>query len=114
MDEISFALINKALDVLNLRYLYTAQNMANANSPEYRPVRVAFEDSLRAAAQDGRRAIEGVEPRVFAEVSQEAAPALRLDLELATASQTAARYRALIEILGRQMALHRSVVSGGR
>jgi flagellar basal-body rod protein FlgB len=114
MDEVSFALIDKALDGLNLRYLYTAQNIANANTPDYRPVRVSFEDSLRAAASRGPRAIGAVEPRIVTEASLEAEPTLRLDLELATASQTAARYRALIEILGRQMALHRSVVTGGR
>ncbi len=114
MDEISFALISKALDGLNLRYLYTAQNIANANSPDYRPVRVSFEESLRTAAFRGPRAIETVEPRIITEASLEGQPAPRLDLELATASQTASRYRALIEILGRQMALHRSVVTGGR
>jgi flagellar basal-body rod protein FlgB len=114
MDEISFALISKALDGLNLRYLYTAQNIANANSPDYRPVRVSFEESLRAAAVRGAPAIERVEPRILTEASLEGETALRLDLELATASQTASRYRALMEILGRQMALHRSVVTAGR
>jgi flagellar basal-body rod protein FlgB len=114
MEEISFALISKALDGLNLRYLYTAQNIANANSPDYRPVRVSFEESLRAAAVRGKPAIERVEPRILTEVSLEGETTLRLDLELATASQTASRYRALIEILGRQMALHRSVVTAGR
>jgi len=39
---------------------------------------------------------------------------MRLDLELAAAAQTASRYRALVDLMGRQMALHRAVVSGGR
>jgi flagellar basal-body rod protein FlgB len=111
MDEISFALIHKALEGLHLRYLYTAQNIANANSPDYQPMRVSFEDRLRAAASSGRPAIEEVEPRVFVETGDQTSASLRLDLELASASQIAGRYRALIEILGRQMALHRSVIS---
>ncbi|MBC7768222.1 MAG: hypothetical protein H7124_05495 [Phycisphaerales bacterium] len=112
MDPISAALIHKALEGLNQRFLFTSQNIANANTPDYRPVRVTFEDELARASRQGARAIEAVEPRIITE--GEEAGALRLDLELATASQTAARYRALIDILGRQMALHRSVVMGGR
>lgn len=112
MDPISAALIDKALDGLNQRYLFIAQNIANANTPNYRPVRVEFESALRAAAGRGVVAIEAVEPRVVVE-PEETGP-MRLDLELASAAQTAARYRALVDLLGRQMALHRSIVSGGQ
>lgn len=114
MDEIASALISRALDGLNQRYAFTAQNIANANSPNYRPVRVSFEDSLRAAAEQGRSAIEAVEPRVVYEEPVEGESAMRLDLELATAAQTAGRYRALIDILGREMALQRTLITGGR
>ena len=115
MDEVSAALIMRALDGLTQRHIYTAQNIANANSPDYQPVRVSFEESLRAAAAQGRGAIERVEPRTFLEAPSPGSSAIRLDLELATASQTAMRYRALVEIMGRQMALERAVVSeGGR
>ncbi len=65
MDEASSALIVKALDGLNQRYLFSAQNIANANTPGYRPVRVSFEESLREAAGQGREAIMAVEPRVY-------------------------------------------------
>lgn len=113
MDPISTALIAKALDGLNQRSLFTAQNIANANSSDYRPAHVTFEESLRTAASDGLGAINAVEPQTL--IDEGAAP-MRLDLELAAASQTAMRYRALIEILGRQMALDRAVLSaaGGR
>lgn len=115
MDQISSALITQSLDGLHQRYLFTAQNIANANTPGYQPMRVSFEAALRAAADQGVSAIQAVEPRVFAdEAYADGDAAMRLDLELATAAQTAMRYRALIDILGRQMALHRSVVSAGR
>lgn len=42
MESISTALIAKALDGLTARYQATAQNIANANSPNYRPIRVTF------------------------------------------------------------------------
>jgi flagellar basal-body rod protein FlgB len=115
MDEVSATLISKALDALSLRYQFTAQNIANANSPGYRPIRVTFEESLKAAAAKGEAAIRAVEPKVHYANDAAASAEARLDLELASAAQTAGRYRALIEILGRQMALHRAVVmDGGR
>ena len=115
MDEISAAVLKKALDGLSMRYSYIAQNIANANSPNYSPVKVSFEDELRSAAARGLGAIQDMKPQ--AEVSQRdlVSPEMRLDLELADASQTSMRYRAMLEILGQQMALHRAVVSeGGR
>ncbi len=110
MREISATLIMKALDGLALRYQFAAQNIANANSPGYRPVRVSFEENLKAAATKGIQAIEHVTPTAR-DAPIEASSEARLDLELASASQTAMRYRALLEVLGRQMALRRALVS---
>jgi flagellar basal-body rod protein FlgB len=114
MDEISATLIAKALDGLNQRYRFTAQNIANANSPDYRPVRVRFEEQLRAAAAGGADAVRAVRPAIVIEDQSTATSAMRLDLELASAAQTSMRYRALVDILGRQMALHRAVAMAGR
>ena len=114
MESISGALIAKALDGLTARYQATAQNIANANSPNYRPIRVSFEDSLRSAAANGREAIASVAPKVDFEPAPRIASEMRLDLEIANASQTAMRYGALLSVLGRQMDLARTIVSGGR
>jgi flagellar basal-body rod protein FlgB len=113
MDEVSAALIVRALEGLNQRYMFTAQNIANANTADYRPVRVSFEESLRTAATRGLDAIRDVEARVHVQEAVEGAEPMRLDLELATASQTAMRYRALVDILGRQMALQRALLAAG-
>lgn len=113
MDQISLALIQRALNGLSLRYEFLAQNIANANTPEYRPVRVSFEERLAAAAPHGRDAILAVAPEVIADANPEAG-AMRLDLELAQAGQTAMRYRALIDLLGRQFALVRAAAAAGR
>jgi flagellar basal-body rod protein FlgB len=114
VDAISSALIIKALDGLHLRQAYTAQNIANAGSPDYVPVRVSFEDELRAAATQGLDAIAGVEARVLPREASPTSPELRLDLELAEAAQTSMRWRALIDLLGRQMSLERAIVTDGR
>lgn len=112
MDPVSAVLINKALDGLSTRYLATAENIANANSPGYRPLRVSFEESLRSAAAAGTEATRRVEARI--ERAGVADGEMRLDLELATASETAMRYAALLDLLGRQMQLSRTVIRGGQ
>jgi len=110
VDAITSVIINKALDGLSLRYAATADNIANANSKTYAPKRVAFEDSLKAAAAKGDDAVEQMALDVTRAPASGIGTEPRLDLELANASATSARYSALIELLGREMALDRSVI----
>lgn len=114
MDAISSVLINKALDGLTARYAATAENIANANSRAYRPVRVSFEESLRAAARSGPEAVRAVTPRIETVAPQGSETEVRLDLELATAVETSNRYAALIDLLGRQMQITRTIIRGGQ
>lgn len=114
LDPITSGLILKALDGLATRQLYTSQNIANANSPGYQPVEVSFEGALREAARGGPGAIAGVRPEVHAS-TRPSEGGVRIDLELASAAQTAMRYSGLIEIYGRQVALNKAALSwGGR
>jgi flagellar basal-body rod protein FlgB len=114
MDPVSALLMNKALDGLSLRAIVTAQNIANASSTDYRPLRVTFEEALRAAAQDGQDAVRAVDPKVRPAETTASGKEMRLDLELATASATAMRYAALIDMLGRQMQISQIVIRGGQ
>jgi flagellar basal-body rod protein FlgB len=107
-------LINKALDGLLARQAATAENIANANSPRYRPVRVSFEDALRTASRQGPDAVRTVTPRLEADPAGPLRGGMRIDLELATAAETANRYAALIDLLGRQMQITRTVIRGGQ
>lgn len=111
MDATSAAIITQALDGLHQRYLASAHNIANASSEDFQPLRVSFEESLRQAASAGADAVLAVRPSTF--VDETADGAMRLDLELANAAQTAARYRALIDILSRQMSLERAALGTG-
>lgn len=111
MAEITSTLIVKALDGLSMRSVATAENIANAGSPGFRPLRVSFEDALAAAARRGAGAIEAVRPQLGGAPQGEA---VRVDLELATASSTALRYSALTELLGRQMSLESIAIKGER
>lgn len=109
-DSIS-GLIVKALDGLSARQMATAENIANASSPGFRPLRVTFEQALAEAAGRGEAAVRAVRPRI------EGAPAgepVRVDLELATAQQTAGRYAALTELLNRRMQMEAIAVTGNQ
>ena len=114
MDTVSLALISKALSGLSTRYEFTSHNIANANTENYSPVSVSFESALKAAYPNGVDSINAVSPSIASTTMGEDGGELRLDLELATASQTAMRFGALVNVLGRQMSMTRVVVTGGR
>ena len=111
MGDITSTLLIKALDGLSARQLATAENIANANSPGFRPLRVSFEAALAAAARRGEGAVLTVEPLTTGAALPEP---VRVDLELATASATAGRYSAITELLNRQMQIESLAITGGR
>jgi flagellar basal-body rod protein FlgB len=110
MESVSAAVILKAMEGLSTRIAATAENIANANTANYRPLRVSFEDALAAAARTDEAAVDAVKPSITQEPL--AAGGLRLDLELATDSSTAGRYSALIELLNRQLQLQGVAITG--
>ncbi len=114
MASIASIVIAKVLDGLSARQAATAQNIANGNTDRYRPVRVTFEDSLRAAVAKGPMAIAQVTPQTELQPVPAFGSEMRIDLEVATASQTAMRYGALITVLESRSALMNAVISGGR
>ncbi|HEV7228469.1 hypothetical protein [Brevundimonas sp.] len=114
MNPITEALLLKSLDGLALRASATAHNIANASTPGYRPMRVSFETELANAAADGLAAVKGVRPTVAPDAAFQPGDSFRLDLEMASASMTASRYGALVELLNRHLQITAAAVSGGR
>ncbi|HJT42313.1 MAG TPA: flagellar basal body protein [Rhizomicrobium sp.] len=112
MDSTTATLLIKALDGLSARSVATAQNIANANTPGYRPLRVSFEQVLADAAQRGAGAVQAVSPQIDSIPAGARDGELRLDLELATASATTQRYGGLIEVLDRQLRLQALAITG--
>lgn len=113
MEVAATNIVMKMLDGLDARAIATAQNIANAGSPGYRPVRVTFEQALRDAA-GSPAAIQGLRPEYGQETASGTQEDVRLDLEMATASATATRYAALADLLNRQLQIEALAVSGGR
>ena len=114
MDELSALLIAKSLDGLAMRASAISQNISNANSPGYSPIRVSFEEELRDAANVGPDAVRALEPQFVRTIAAEGSSELRIDLEMASASETALRYSALVDVLSRQLQISRLLVTGGR
>lgn len=112
VSEITSVIAMKALDALSLRAATIAQNVANASSPGYRPVRVSFEDELRQAAARGADAVTAWQPRVGFAPMRPGEDQVRIDLEIAGASATAGRYAALIDVLGREMRMASLAIGG--
>jgi flagellar basal-body rod protein FlgB len=97
----------RVLDGLQLRATATSNNIANANTPNYRPVEVRFEDMLRS--DPGGHVVPAV--RIRPDVP---AGKMRLDQELLTATATAARYGALTDLVNRRLQMDHLVASGAR
>jgi flagellar basal-body rod protein FlgB len=114
MESISSIVLLKALDALAMRATVSAHNIANSNSPNFRPLKLSFEQALRSAADSGRDAIESVQPKIDYAVNEQGRPEFRLDLELATATSAAGRYATLAELLNRQLQIHALAISGNR
>jgi flagellar basal-body rod protein FlgB len=102
----------KALDGLNQRQTATAQNIANAGTPNYRPLRVTFEKALTEAAGQGDAAVAAVTPQIEQVAAGSTDAQLRLDLEMGTAAGTAGRYGALIDVLNRQLQMQSLAITG--
>lgn len=111
MDRLSAQLMIKALDGLSARAVVTAENIANAGTPGYRPLRLSFESALAAAAGN-EAAVRAVRPTIDRAPADSPQADLRLDLELATAASTSLRYAALIDLLNRQLQLQSLAISG--
>ncbi|MGF6805627.1 flagellar basal-body rod protein FlgB [Paraburkholderia sp. Clong3] len=114
------AIAGKALDGLFARQTATAQNVANAGSANFTPLRVSFEDALRDAAAlhpgdtpaSVLARVAGVAPRIDAPLPL-ASNTVRIDDEIATASETSARYAMLAGMLDRTMQIEKLAIGGG-
>jgi flagellar basal-body rod protein FlgB len=117
-SELLVAAISKSLDGLALRQLATSQNIANANSPGYVPLRVEFESALASEVQRAQSgtgsvaSIRALQPRLVQDPLSIVGESVRIDQEIASSSETAMRYSALISVLDRLFTIKNVAVSG--
>lgn len=125
-NDLTMLALRKALDGAQARQWAVATNLANAETPGYRPCRVEFEAQLRAALRQqdslndetNRAAVAAVTPTRH----QYAGPALRrdgnavdLETELQELAESGLQFQAVTRLLARKLAMLRSVATeGGR
>ncbi|MFO1197499.1 MAG: flagellar basal body rod protein FlgB [Burkholderiaceae bacterium] len=122
-DDVTMALLLKALDAASLRHQAIASNLANANSPGYRALRVNFEQQLgfargALARADGSLAaadVAGVSPRLEqAPPPRAGSAAVMVDMEMVRLAQNTVQYQALLKGLSTRMSILATAISEGR
>lgn len=118
INPVTLSLVRAALDAGTLRQVAHANNIANANTPGFKPFAVSFEEGLgevRAALESGSTAQLSPQDipaaRMFTDLAATAAPSL--DTEVAAASGNALQYQALSRALGQQYSLMNLAITGG-
>ena len=116
--------LQRALEGEAARQRTAANNLANLETPGYRPRRVEFQEQLRAALEaQGEEGAEG-EAELLAAVRPEevtyAGPALRRDgnavdieTEMADLAESGLHYQAVIRLLAKKLQMLRSVATEG-
>jgi len=118
---VTSAALERALTGEATRQRATADNLANVDTPGYRPRQVVFEDELRAAlaGPDDPSAAErvaAVQPR---HVVTEGPPlrrdgnAVDVEAEMVRLAQSDLHYSALIKLLTRKLSMLKTVATEG-
>ena len=114
-------LVKLALDAASLRHQAIANNIANANTPGYTPLKVNFEEQLTAARRaSGSSAhpaqLDGV--KAFIEEDRTAAGIgatnVMLDMEAAKLAQNVLHYQALLKGLNQHISLISMAINEGK
>lgn len=122
IDSTTSALLSLALDAASMRHQAIAHNIANANTPGYRPVGVRFEEHMtqaRDAVAQGRQVslsdLSAYRP-VFAFSEEGAAgdQAVSLDMEVAKLSENTLHHQALLKALNRHFSIIGAAISEGK
>lgn len=108
-----------ALDGLWLRQQLIAQNVANQQTADFRPLKLEFESVLQNLSSELR--VEGggeLSPESIAEAREQIAVyqdsgTVQVDQEMAESTMNGVRYQALLTALGKLSALNRAAISGG-
>ena len=118
--ETTGAALEKALEGLALRHQALVSNIANVETPGYRPRRVLFEAALRRAVRaeqqkaSGTRQIEDVVVQQHREAARPGAVArVDLETEMTALAITSAHHETLIRVAIKRLRMLRSAITGG-
>lgn len=122
IDNNTISMLNLALNATTMRHQAIAHNIANADTPGYRPIGVSFEAQLAQA----RDAIASNPNRSFASLGDfqpafELLPpnalgdkAVSLDMEIAKLSENTLHHEALLKALNKHFSIIGSAINEGK
>jgi flagellar basal-body rod protein FlgB len=120
LDDTTVLALSKALDGTARQQQTIATNIANVETPGFRPSQVSFEAALQRAlgapAERQRDALATVSPQVLARPGgsmRRDGNAVDLEAELVDLSEAGLRYRALARLLGKKLKMVQEVIQGG-
>ena len=114
MESNVVTLVRLALDAASLRHQAIANNIANASSSLYAPLKVNFEEQL-GFARSGLGAA-GVPNHVKPFIEPEGGPVtgVRLDMEMVKLAQNTVHYQSLLRALDKRGSILSAAISEGR
>jgi len=113
-SDLSIEAMSKAMSLRLKRHAAIAGNIANADTPGYRPKQIAFEDSLQRAVL-GRSVgnLEKVEGRIFTIDDGTPRPdgnSVNMDKQMANMTENTLLYSATAEFVARKLRMIKSVM----
>ncbi|MEH6461565.1 flagellar basal body rod protein FlgB [Chitinimonas sp. JJ19] len=122
VESVTLSLVSQALDAATLRHQAIAANIANVNTPGYRPVRVSFEEQLTAAGSQLNNGgtlrasdLFGVVPRLErAAVAQTGSHGAGLDMLTAEMAQNTVQYQALLKGVSHHFSILSTIINEGK
>ncbi len=135
-SDLTLKLLGKGLDAMSARQTAISNNMANVETPNYKAVGVAFEDSLRQAIRSdtaiplaqtdndhlnaqGKQAerMENVEARIFRRNDtsmRKDGNNVDVEAEMIGLAETGLRFQTMTQLATKKLALMRMVIQEGR
>lgn len=115
IESVTLSMLSTALDASELQHRVTTTNVANANNPDYVPLKVSFTTHLDMLARQGASSANRALP-AWLEVSVQPSPDLRLqlDAQMAALASNAVHYQVLAQAVSRQFALFNIALSEAR
>jgi flagellar basal-body rod protein FlgB len=118
-------LVSVALDAALARHAAIAANIANADTPNYRPLMARFDQLVSdlqgrvtdptqdsAVGRDAQRMQESLESVPL--VADPTAPQVELDMQMAQLAKNSVQYQALLTAAGKLMSLTEMAISEGK
>lgn len=113
-----FELLSKVLNAATLRHRVISHNVANVNTPKFRRLDVAFEDSLASEIARGKSAdLEKVKPVVMEDLRgpfRVDENNVDINSEMARLSKNSLLHNAYIQILSSKLGTMRRAITGSR